>query len=113
MANSPSIPSPSLGVSTKLSTIEEAEANGIKAEIYPTIFQKMMAELVGTYILIFMPLWVGHVSGCHLNPAVTIAFAADRKFPCKVPMYALSQLTGATLAILTLKLLLQDNIHEQ
>ena len=45
MANSPSIPSPSLGVSTKLSTIEEAEANGIKAEIYPTIFQKVNVTL--------------------------------------------------------------------
>ncbi|KAM1134861.1 hypothetical protein ACFX19_044639 [Malus domestica] len=77
-----------------------------------------MAELVGTYILIFIgcgaalvnkiqPLtivgiviaWglvlmaaayaVGHVSGVHFNAAVTIALAAGRRFP--VPMYVMSQ----------------------
>ncbi|KAL6184743.1 hypothetical protein ACLB2K_046143 [Fragaria x ananassa] len=62
-------------------------------------------------LLMALTYTVGHVSGCHLNPAVTIALAAARKFPSKhVPMYALSQMMGAILASLTLRLLFQDNI---
>ncbi|KAI5355583.1 PREDICTED: aquaporin [Prunus dulcis] len=57
---------------------------------------------------------VGHVSGAHFNPAVTIALAAGRRFPCKhVPMYIMSQLSGATLASLTLRLLFNDQNNIQ
>ncbi|KAK8646847.1 hypothetical protein V6N13_120617 [Hibiscus sabdariffa] len=57
---------------------------------------------------------VGHISGAHFNPAVTLAFAAGRKFSWKlVPMYIVSQLLGATLASLTLRALFhaQHNIE--
>ncbi|MGC4043368.1 MAG: aquaporin [Armatimonas sp.] len=42
---------------------------------------------------------LGHVSGAHFNPAVTLGFAASGRFPWKqVPVYVLSQLAGAILA---------------
>ncbi|KAG2315385.1 hypothetical protein Bca52824_018507 [Brassica carinata] len=49
---------------------------------------------------------LGHISGAHFNPAVTIAFASCRRFPLKqVPAYVISQVMGSTLAAATLRLL--------
>jgi MIP family channel proteins len=46
---------------------------------------------------------VGHLSGAHLNPAVTLAFTLTRHFPRREAVaYASSQLAGATLAGLLL-----------
>jgi aquaporin Z len=48
-------------------------------------------------------LFMGAVSGAHLNPVVSIAFAARGDFPWRrVPGYILVQLLGATLAVLFL-----------
>jgi aquaporin Z len=48
-------------------------------------------------------LFMGAVSGAHLNPAVSLAFALRRDFPWKrLPGYVLAQLLGATLACLFL-----------
>ena len=44
-------------------------------------------------------LFMGAISGAHLNPAVTLAFSLRRDFPWRrVPGYLLAQLVGATLA---------------
>lgn len=52
---------------------------------------------------------VGHVSGAHFNPAVTIAFAATNHFPwSRVPQYIASQVGGGLLAAALLWLLLPD-----
>ncbi|CAL9094043.1 aquaporin NIP1-1-like [Musa acuminata AAA Group] len=98
--------------------------------------QKILAEIFGTYFLIFagcasvtvnlskgmitfpgicvvwglavmvMVYSVGHISGAHFNPAVTIAFATCGRFPWKqVPAYVFAQLLGATLASGTLRLM--------
>lgn len=49
---------------------------------------------------------LGNISGAHLNPAVSIAFAVARRFPFKkLPGYIISQLAGALLASVTLKYL--------
>jgi aquaporin Z len=48
-------------------------------------------------------LFMGAVSGAHLNPAVSIAFAARGDFPwIRVPFYIVAQLVGAILACLLL-----------
>jgi aquaporin NIP len=49
---------------------------------------------------------IGSISGCHINPAVSIAFAIARRFKAGLlPGYIASQLTGALLASITLKFL--------
>src|SRR5882762_3388423 len=46
-------------------------------------------------------LFMGAVSGAHLNPAVSLAFALRRDFPWKRLLgYLVAQIIGATLAVL-------------
>lgn len=54
---------------------------------------------------------LGNISGAHLNPAVSIAFAVAGRFSLKqLPGYIVSQIAGALLASLTLKFLFPDNV---
>jgi aquaporin Z len=54
-------------------------------------------------------LFMGAVSGAHLNPAVSIAFALRRDFPWRrVPAYVVAQLLGAVLATLLLRALIGE-----
>ncbi|MCA9304239.1 MAG: MIP family channel protein [Phycisphaerales bacterium] len=59
----------------------------------------------------------GHVSGAHMNPAVTIAFTTTRHFPLgRVPAYIASQCLGAIAAAaflsVTLTPALQQQLHD-
>jgi aquaporin NIP len=46
----------------------------------------------------------GHISGAHLNPSLTIAFAALRHFPwLQVPAYIAAQVSGSICASFALK----------
>ena len=50
---------------------------------------------------------IGHISGAHINPAVTLAFWVGKVFPSKkVLPYILSQLVGAIIASLLLRVIL-------
>ena len=64
--------------------------------------------LMVTAIILFM----GAVSGAHLNPAVSLAFALRGDFPWKrVPGYIIIQLGGATLACLFLRWIFGNTEH--
>jgi aquaporin Z len=63
--------------------------------------------LMVTAIILFM----GAVSGAHLNPVVSLAFALRGDFPWRrVPGYLVTQLLGATLACLFLEAVF-GNVH--
>lgn len=52
---------------------------------------------------------LGHVSGAHINPAVTVALAARGRFPwTSVPGYIGAQVAGAVLAAVVLRATLGD-----
>lgn len=61
------------------------------------------ADLLGIsfafgFIIAAMVYAIGKVSGCHINPAVTFALAATKKFPWReVPAYWGAQVVGAVL----------------
>jgi aquaporin Z len=55
-------------------------------------------------------LFMGAVSGAHLNPAVSVAFAVRGDFPWRrVPGYVVAQLAGASAACAVLRALLSDH----
>lgn len=107
------------------------------------LWQIFLAELVGTFILIFVDAGgaviasmvggadipavarglaagfavmaivfsFGHISGAHINPAVSFAFFARGVFPLRrLPIYWLAQITGACFAALLLRILFADAI---
>ncbi|XP_057764215.1 aquaporin NIP1-1-like isoform X2 [Salvia miltiorrhiza] len=62
--------------------------------------------IVWGLVVMVMVYSVGHISGAHFNPAVTIAFASINRFSWKqVPAYVAAQVVGSTVAAGTLRLL--------
>src|ERR1700761_2904396 len=107
----------------------------------PYEYRRLFSELLGTFMLVLVAagggmlhakgqislsaavvapglmvmaiiLFMGAVSGAHLNPVVSIAFALRGDFPWgRVPGYVLAQLVGATLACLFLLAVLGNVGH--
>lgn len=74
--------------------------DALSADAIPVVFGLVVTVMVYT---------LGHVSGAHLNPAVTITFATVKRFSWKeVPYYIIAQILGALLAILLLMNTLPD-----
>ena len=60
-------------------------------------------------VIMAMVYAVGHISGAHLNPAVTLVFSLRRHFPvARVPWYWAAQVTGALSAAVLLRISLGD-----
>ena len=65
----------------------------------PAFYDSLAVALAFGSALTTIVAAVGHVSGTHVNPAVTLALAASRKFAWQyVPIYVSPQLVGAILA---------------
>src|SRR5215213_5131405 len=98
------------------------------------ISRPAVGEFVGTFVLVFVgcsvavaaalerpvagppynSLAFGHISGGHVNPAVTIGQAAVGLFPWRhVPVYVLAQLLGAIAAALAIWLCFGDAARDQ
>lgn len=64
------------------------------------------------FIVLVLIYAMGHISGAHFNPAVTLAFTITRHFPLKqVPAYLISQFAGAILASTVLLFLFGNTAH--
>jgi aquaporin Z len=80
-----------------------AAGGGMMGHAFPNVITHTDAVVAPALTVMAIILFMGKVSGAHLNPAVSIAFALRRDFPWKrVPGYIVVQLAGATIAALFL-----------
>jgi len=80
-----------------------AAGGGMMGHAFPGVISRTDAVVAPGLMVMGVILFMGKVSGAHLNPAVSIAFALRRDFPWRrVPGYIVVQLIGATLAALFL-----------
>ncbi|KAG6473091.1 hypothetical protein ZIOFF_066998 [Zingiber officinale] len=81
--------------------------SGALSKHNPSQVSQLGASVAGGLIVTVMIYAVGHISGAHMNPAVTLAFAVSRHFPwVQVPFYWGAQITGSTIASFILRELL-------
>jgi aquaporin Z len=80
-----------------------AAGGGMMGHAFPNTISRTAAVVAPALMVMAIILFMGKISGAHLNPAVSIAFALRRDFPWwRVPGYIVVQLAGATLAALFL-----------
>ena len=80
-----------------------AAGGGMMGQAFPNTISRTAAVVAPALMVTGIILFMGKVSGAHLNPAVSVAFALRGDFPWRrVPGYIIVQLIGATLAALFL-----------
>jgi len=80
-----------------------AAGGGMMGHAFPGMITRTDAVVAPALMVMGVILFMGKVSGAHLNPAVSVAFALRRDFQWRrVPGYIVVQLAGATLAALFL-----------
>jgi aquaporin Z len=81
-----------------------AAGGGMMDHAFPGSVSRQAAVVAPGLMVMAIILFMGKVSGAHLNPVVSIAFALRGDFPwLRVPGYVLAQASGATFAALFLQ----------
>jgi aquaporin Z len=76
-----------------------AAGGGMMGQAFPNTISRTAAVVAPGLMVLAIILFMGKVSGAHLNPAVSIAFSLRGDFPWRrVPGYIVVQLAGAALA---------------
>jgi len=76
-----------------------AAGGGMMGQAFPDTISRTAAVVAPGLMVMAIILFMGKVSGAHLNPAVSVAFALRGDFPWRrVPGYVVVQLGGAALA---------------
>jgi aquaporin Z len=72
---------------------------GVMSHAFPNTISRTAAVTAPALMVLAVILFMGKVSGAHLNPAVSIGFSLRGDFPWRrVPAYIVAQLVGASLA---------------
>jgi aquaporin Z len=80
-----------------------AAGGGMMGQAFPNTITRTAAVVAPGLMVMGVIMFMGKVSGAHLNPAVSIAFSLRGDFPWRrVPGYIIVQLAGASLAALFL-----------
>jgi len=80
-----------------------AAGGGMMSHAFPGQISRSAAVVAPGLMVLAIILFMGKVSGAHLNPAVSVAFSLRGDFPWRrVPGYIIVQLIGASLAALFL-----------
>src|SRR4051794_16627946 len=75
-----------------------AAGGGMMGQAFPNPISRQAAVVAPGLMVMAIILFMGKVSGAHLNPAVSVAFALRGDFPWwRVPGYIVVQLAGAVL----------------
>jgi aquaporin Z len=76
-----------------------AAGGGMMGRAFPDTISRTAAVIAPALMVLAIILFMGKVSGAHLNPAVSVGFALRGDFPWRrVPGYIVAQLGGAALA---------------
>jgi aquaporin Z len=76
-----------------------AAGGGVMGQAFPNTISRTAAVVAPGLMVMAIILFMGKVSGAHLNPAVSVAFALRGDFPWRrVPGYIVVQLIGACVA---------------